>query len=782
MKRYSILAIAIATVLQTQARAQSTFDFATGSHLWNIAANWTPDGVPDAPGVTAILPGPDLIATDLSIALGEDITIGVLDIQKPTGLNSGNTLITGSNALTLSGGAPSLITNRTSAAGFGATTIAVPVAIDTTLTINQESSDLLSFNGSISGGTGLTINRTGAGGGARTVVLGAANSYGGNTTLVGGDNNNAIVVRLGDVNAIPGSSTIAASNSVIFELAAGNFARTIGAGAGQLQFTGGRNGWGAIGADRLITLNGGASVNWGAATWGQLVLGSANSTHTAILTNAVVLNTASTRIVRTFDGSGAVDGRFTNVISGPGALHKQEAGVLSLANDNTYAGITILEGGMLRLDHASALGDNNLQIGSGATLGLGAADFARQLGTATGQVQLINLGSGNNQTNAGFFAHGANRTVTLTNISGGAELTWGADLFLSGGSGTPSRNLILSDSTSDATLTLNNPIDLGAGNINPSLDDIVTRNVVVRDGSADVDAVLPGVLRGTSSLSKTNDGTLALTANNEYSGGTNVMEGRLLVNNTPASAGDSGTGTGPVSVTGTATLGGTGTIAGTVTVGSGAHIAPGASIGELELGGLTIEAGSILDFELGAPNGTPGVDNDLLTVLGVTTIDGIGAVNLFNAGGLGAGTYTLIDYDTLAGSDILGFLGQTPTGPSGFTYALSDSGDTIDLAVTVAAASDADFNDDDMIDAADYVVWRKFNPTPAPDGAQGIGDANGDDDVDQDDYDEWRRNFATPSPGSGGSNSAAVPEPTTLVLASMAAMFVLRRRGRWIRK
>jgi hypothetical protein len=160
MRRYGILAITLAALIpQMQTKAQSTFDFATGNHLWNVPENWTPDGVPDAVGAQAIIPGPNTTqGDDLSIDLGEDITIGSLEIQKPASPNSGNTTITGTNTLTISGGTAS-ITNKASTAGTGATTIAVPIAIASTLTITQESNDLLTFNGAISGGTGLSIIR-----------------------------------------------------------------------------------------------------------------------------------------------------------------------------------------------------------------------------------------------------------------------------------------------------------------------------------------------------------------------------------------------------------------------------------------------------------------------------------------------------------------------------------------------------------------------------------------------------------------------------------------------
>ena len=97
-------------------------------------------------------------------------------------------------------------------------------------------------------------------------------------------------------------------------------------------------------------------------------------------------------------------------------------------------------------------------------------------------------------------------------------------------------------------------------------------------------------------LQKVGGGTLALTGDNSYSGGTLVNEGRLLVNNTAGS----GTGSGTVTVN-AGTLGGTGSIGGAVVVNSGAHIAPGASIESLDVASITLSSGSILDFELGAP-------------------------------------------------------------------------------------------------------------------------------------------------------------------------------------
>jgi hypothetical protein len=96
-----------------------------------------------------------------------------------------------------------------------------------------------------------------------------------------------------------------------------------------------------------------------------------------------------------------------------------------------------------------------------------------------------------------------------------------------------------------------------------------------------------------------------------------------------------------------------------------------------------------------------------------------------------------------------------------FTYSI-EAGRLVEGLVSFvqSQALAGDFNDDGVVDAADYVVWR-----------DGLGTIYA-----QSDYDEWRANFGQTG-GRGISMSSAVPEPDAWKwLALVAICCDLRRR------
>lgn len=93
------------------------------------------------------------------------------------------------------------------------------------------------------------------------------------------------------------------------------------------------------------------------------------------------------------------------------------------------------------------------------------------------------------------------------------------------------------------------------------------------------------------------------------------------------------------------------------------------------------------------------------------------------------------------------------------------------LLTDVAVGLAGDFDEDNDVDAADYVKWRNqdtFGPLPNDNGAASA----------QAQYDLWKANFGNISPGASAGVGVNVPEPGTLLLAlsSLATVGMVRRR------
>ena len=192
------------------------------------------------------------------------------------------------------------------------------------------------------------------------------------------------------------------------------------------------------------------------------------------------------------------------------------------------------------------------------------------------------------------------------------------------------------------------------------------------------------------SLVKSGNSTLALTANNGYSGGTTILGGALLASN--SSSNFSATGVGTVNVV-SGTLGGIGAIGGSpgpggaVTVQSGAPLLPGmpANVpgnqtaspiyGTLNvLGDLALQAGSSVNYGFGVSG------QDLVAVAGALTLPTSGAINInvTDTSGL-AGQNTIFTYGSLTNFSTSDF---TISGGTGFSIQLSALTDSIILVAS----------------------------------------------------------------------------------------------------
>ncbi|WP_052071784.1 autotransporter-associated beta strand repeat-containing protein [Sphingopyxis sp. MWB1] len=168
---------------------------------------------------------------------------------------------------------------------------------------------------------------------------------------------------------------------------------------------------------------------------------------------------------------------------------------------------------------------------------------------------------------------------------------------------------------------------------------------------------LTGAATGPGALVKRGNGTLILGGNGQYAGGTQVAQGLLLVN------GDHGAATGDMRVNGGGRLGGTGIIGGNVMLDDGAVLTPGAGgAGTLTINGdLSLSAGTLLAYDLGAANVAGGALNDLVHVGGDLTLDGRLDVTVSAGGAFDVGVYRLFNY-TGALTDNGLTLGSLPAG------------------------------------------------------------------------------------------------------------------------
>ena len=302
----------------------------------------------------------------------------------------------------------------------------ISLATGSVLTLDAQNGNLTIY-GAISGAGNLTspINRT------NLIVLNGTNAFTGYYYSYG-------TLRAVDGIGLPAAANLQLSGNSITAPqqgmleSSGTFTRSLGTGAGQVQWVNyGGGGFGAYGAPLTVALGGTASptsLTWGA---GGFVFGGSgfelqdnNSTSPLTWLNPINLNGA----VRTFNIGGpatisnSTSATMSGVLSNGGVTLAAGAsgpgGLLVLTASNTYTGQTQITQGVLRAaDGAGLPPSSNLNIAGGAGSynsifeSLGGGNFTRTTGTGAGQVQFAMAGS--LSAGQGFSANGGPLTVNL---------------------------------------------------------------------------------------------------------------------------------------------------------------------------------------------------------------------------------------------------------------------------------------------------------------------------------------------------------------------------------
>ena len=359
------------------------------------------------------------------------------------------------------------------------------------------------------------------------------------------------------------------------------------------------------------------------------------------------------------DGSGIWSVKSANWSNGSSDVDWTNGFVADIGNGGTPGTITVNDAA----NNVSALG---IYLTEPYILAAAAGNTLSLTGTHSTPEPVISVATGLTVTIIAPIGGGEGIVVNPTSSS----TLDGVTLPAGGGTGTlvyANNNTYQGGTTVEAgTLQIGNGGSTGTlGAVN------LTDDATVAFDRSDTGQVFTGHIGGTGVVQQIGSGATTLTNNNnDYSGGTTISNGTLVVANTSGSA----TGSGSVTIAG-GTLAGTGAVSGLVTTSADSQIAPGSlgagNFGTLSAdGGLTIGAQTSLDFDL---NTIPGALNDFIDTTNLSlasaatdTVD----FNLPNGSPAVGVPYALIDYsdDLTAGSAA----GLTATGlPPGFSAVFS---------------------------------------------------------------------------------------------------------------
>ncbi|RJJ65541.1 fibronectin-binding autotransporter adhesin ShdA [Salmonella enterica] len=455
--------------------------------------------------------------------------------------------------------------------------------------------------------------------GTGELTLSGDNTYSGGTTITGGTltADHADSLGSGDID-----------NNGVLQVGEGELKNTL-SGTGSLV---------KIGTGEL-TLSGDNDYSGGTTIDdGVLIADNADSLGTGTIANNGVLQVG--------------EGELKNTLSGTGSLVKIGTGELTLSGDNTYSGGTTIDDGVLIAANVNALSggdvDNsgtlmldangafelaNVTTHSGATTALAAGStldagqltqedgstLSIDLGAATDEAMItadsVTLGGTLNVTGIGSVTDSwTPEAYTYTLIDSDSAITSDFDDLTVAGMNREDVDFLTIDGKVDETDNTNYDLTASlswyADRDNATTDAHGTFTLSDPDGSFNVAATLtdvddtldPGSRWDGKSLTKEGAGTLILSGDNDYSGGTTINEGTLVAASTTA------LGTGLVDNNATLVLDADGEVSavGGITTHSGAttQLALGTSL-DLGDSALIQQDGSTLNVELNSDSVQP---------------------------------------------------------------------------------------------------------------------------------------------------------------------------------
>ncbi|EEE0749003.1 fibronectin-binding autotransporter adhesin ShdA [Salmonella enterica subsp. enterica serovar Oslo] len=562
-----------------------------------------------------------------SLGTGAVANSGVLQVGEGelenTLSGSGSLVKTGTGELTLSGdntySGGTTITGGTLTADHADSLGTGAIANSGVLQVGEgELKNTLSGSGS--------LVKTGTG----ELTLNGDNDYSGGTTIDDG-------VLIADNADSLGTGAVA--NNGVLQVGEGELKNTL-SGTGSLV---------KIGTGEL-TLNGDNDYSGGTTiSDGTLIANHADSLGTGAIDNSGVLQVG--------------EGELENTLFGSGSLVKTGTGELTLSGDNTYSGDTTIADGTLIAANVNALGSGNIdnsgtlmleaegefnlanvttqsgattELAKGTTLNVDSLtqqadstlniDLSKANGESAITADSVTLGGTLNVTGIGSVTDSwTPEAYTYTLIDSDSAITSDFDDLTIAGMNREDVDFLTIDGKVDETDNTNYDLTASlswyADRDNATTDAHGTFTLSDPDGSFNVAATLtdvddtldPGSRWDGKSLTKEGAGTLLLSGDNDYSGGTTINEGTLVAASTTA------LGTGLVDNNATLVLDADGEVsaAGGITTHSGAttQLALGTSL-DLGDSALIQQDGSTLNVELNSDSVQPLITGSSATLGG----------------------------------------------------------------------------------------------------------------------------------------------------------------------
>ena len=390
----------------------------------------------------------------------------------------------------------------------------------------------------------------------------------------------------------------------------------------------------------------GNTYNWtlGSGSGGPLTLAVSNALPTVTVNNRTAIVSA--------------------VLAGSAGMTKTGAGMLSLASEDTYSGLTVVSNGVLQLS-ANPGDDGNGTLGNSAITIYGPGELQFNAGDVSGYGNsnaLTLVGSTMRQVSA--YSETMGRPITLDN--GTITANPGAGAYnhpphQNGDCYNEAGDLIATaaNSTNYISMPAGTQFSLRGGSFSNGANSVLIVNGVLDDFAT-------GSF-GPQSLVKGGAGSMILNSNNTYTGATTINGGTLEVDGSTASA--------SAAMVNGGILDGTGIINGGVTIRSGGTLMSGtlASMGTLTIvNGLTFGAGSTNMMRINKTGNALG--SDLLQ--GMASVSYGGTLTVTATGdALAAGdTFTLFDSSSYGGVFTTNNLPALATGLSWDAYRLTVNG------------------------------------------------------------------------------------------------------------